>query len=318
MANLEWDIFISYAREDEDMVAQLGRLLVVFDLKVWLDLNELRAAQSLPGKIGEGIAASRFGVAILSPAYEPKEWPNREFTLLLDLDAQGKCVLIPVWYKLDAEAIERYNRRLHNRKAVKSDKTDSNWLIEVATQILNVVIPLRAAEIGFPLDHLYYEDRNVLDGVQTAFNRPVFKGPFLAETLPDGAQQAFKIITKALATGVLNDRTGNELKRIKPILSIRDVKLKALLQDVADKVKHCDVTIDVMSKAQATRAQTREIAVMEECNKQIARHLETLNVVRDDIIVSLNKVWKCFGIHTLPIPTEDSTTTQSYGPQHPL
>jgi hypothetical protein len=315
---MEWDIFISYAREDEDMVGQLERLLAVFDLKVWLDLNELRAAQSLPGKIGEGIAASRFGVAILSPAYEPKKWTNRELNLLLDLEAHGKCVMIPVWYKLDAEAIERYNRRLHDRKAVKSDKTDSNWLIEVATQILNVVIPLRAAEIGFPLDHLYYEDRTVLEGVQMVFNRPVFKGPFLAETLPDGAQETFKIITKVLATGVLNDRAGKELTRIKPILAIKDVKLKALLQDVADKVKHCDVTIDVMKEAQVTRANARDIAAMEECNKQIARHLETLNVVRDDIIGSLNKVWKCFGIHTLPIPTEDSTTTQSYQAQNRL
>ena len=160
---MEWDIFISYAREDEEMVAQLERLLEVFDLKVWLDLNELRAAQGLLGKIGEGMAASRFGVVILSPAYEPKEWTK--------------------------------------------------------------------------------------------------------------------------------------------------------LQDVAEKVKHCDVTIDVMKEAQVTRANARDVAVMEECNNQIARHLETLNVVRDDIIRSLNKAWKCFGIYTLPIPTEVLTTTQSYRPQ---
>jgi hypothetical protein len=312
---MEWDVFISYAREDQEMVGQLEHLLEAFDLKVWLDLNELRAAQVLIGKIGEGIAASRFGVAILSPAYEPKEWTNRELGLLLDLEAQGKCVVIPVWYELDNEAIKKYNLLLGDRKAVKSDKTDSGWLVEIATQILDVVIPLRAAEIGFPLDHLYYEDRNVLEGVQMVFNRPVFKGPFLAETLPDGAQQTFKIITKVLATGVLNDRAGKELTRIKPILAIRDVILKGLLQDVADKVKHCDVTIDVMAGAQATRANARDIAAMEECNKQIARHLETLNVVRDEIIGSLNKVWKCFGIHTLPIPTEDSTTTQSYRPR---
>jgi hypothetical protein len=312
MAVLEWDIFISYAREDQEMVCQLERLLAAFDIKVWLDLNELRASQVLLGKISEGMAASKFGVVILSPAYESKEWTNRELAMLLERRARKQCVVIPVWYELDSETSKKYDHLIGGRIAVKSsDKKDSNWLVDMATQILNLVIPLRAAEIGFPLDQLYYEDRDVLKSVQMVFNRPVFKGPFLAETLPDGAQEAFKIITKALATGVLNDRDGKELKIIKPILAIRDVKLNTLLQDVAEKVKHCDVTIDVMKEAQVTRTNARG-TVAEECNNQIARHLETLNVVRDDIIRSLNKVWKCFGIHTLPIPTEDSTTTQSY------
>jgi hypothetical protein len=311
---MDWDIFISYAREDQDMVGKLKNLLVVFDIKVWLDLKELRAAQSLSGKIGEGTAASRFGVVILSPYFEPKKWTNRELHMLLDLEAQGKCVVIPVWYELDAKAIEKYNRLLKERIAVKADKKNPGWLVEMATQILNLVIPLRAAEIGFPLDNLYYEDRSVLEGVQMVFDRPVFRGPFLAETLPDGAQQAFKIITKALKTGVVQSRDGTEVTRIKRILEIKDVKLNVLLQDVADKVKHCDVTIDVMEAARQTRSNATDVAVMEECNKQIARRLTTLNDVRDEIIINLNKVWKCFGIHPLPIPTDDDTTTQAYKP----
>jgi TIR domain len=76
---VKWDVFISHASEDKELVARpLAQLLTGSGLHVWLDENELRLGDSLRIKLDQGLAASQFGVVVLSRAFFAKDWPQRE------------------------------------------------------------------------------------------------------------------------------------------------------------------------------------------------------------------------------------------------
>ncbi len=69
---------------------------------MWLDELELTVGDSLSGSIEAALAKTRFGVAILSPAFFKKTWPRRELSGLAarEVDAERK-VILPVWHNVD-------------------------------------------------------------------------------------------------------------------------------------------------------------------------------------------------------------------------
>jgi len=101
-----WDVFICHASEDKIAVAKpLTEALRSAGLRVWLDEEEISLRDSLTDKINEGLANSRYGVAILSPDFLAKEWPRRELGALLSIERQhGKRVLL-VLHNLEFESI---------------------------------------------------------------------------------------------------------------------------------------------------------------------------------------------------------------------
>ncbi len=74
----QWDAFISHASEDKaEVVLPLATELRKYGLRIWLDNFSLKIGDSLREKIDEGLAESRFGVVILSPAFFSKNWPKK-------------------------------------------------------------------------------------------------------------------------------------------------------------------------------------------------------------------------------------------------
>src|SRR5882672_12416062 len=78
-----WDAFVSHASEDKDsfvrpLVEALGRLSV----SLWYDEVSLRLGDSLSGSIDRGIAKSRNGIVVVSPAFLKKRWPEAELHAL--------------------------------------------------------------------------------------------------------------------------------------------------------------------------------------------------------------------------------------------
>jgi hypothetical protein len=101
------DVFICHASEDKDTVARpLADALTVRGWSVWLDELELTVGDSLSGHIERALARSRFGVAVLSPAFFVKQWPQRELAGLAarEVDA-GSKVILPVWHRVDSHYI---------------------------------------------------------------------------------------------------------------------------------------------------------------------------------------------------------------------
>jgi hypothetical protein len=101
-----WDVFISHASEDKAIVARpLAQLLEAADLRVWLDEAQLRLGDSLRERIDEGLAQSRFGVVILSPAFFAKQWTQSELDGWFARETSDQKKILPVWHEIDKRVL---------------------------------------------------------------------------------------------------------------------------------------------------------------------------------------------------------------------
>src|SRR5258708_1059094 len=116
---MQWDVFISHASEDKKGGGEpLFGGLENGGLSIWYDRIELRLGDSLRNRIDEGLAQSRFGIVILSPAFFAKHWPQQELNGLAQREVDGRKVLLPVWYNITAEEVRSHSPMLADRVAV--------------------------------------------------------------------------------------------------------------------------------------------------------------------------------------------------------
>lgn len=132
-----WDVFISHASEDKELVARpLRDALNQKGVTVWLDETQLRIGQSLRRKIDEGIRSSRFGVVVLSQAFLRKGWTNHELDGLVTRNVAGEQSLLPIWHDLNAEQVRGYSPSLADKVAMSTAQFSID---EIAEQIAEVI-----------------------------------------------------------------------------------------------------------------------------------------------------------------------------------
>jgi TIR domain len=131
-----WDAFISHASEDKDVVLELSGALRAAGLLIWIDQQELRLGDSLSEKIDEGLAASRFGIVVLSPSFIAKRWPRQELNGLMAREESGRKVILPVWHEINKETLAAYSPMLADRLASNTDRGVKG----VAADIVQVII----------------------------------------------------------------------------------------------------------------------------------------------------------------------------------
>ncbi len=118
----EWDVFISHASEDKESVARpLAAILRELGCRVWFDEAELKLGDSLRAKIDSGLAKSRYGVVVLSPAFFSKDWPQRELNGLAARESASTKVLLPVWHGVDHDFVKKYSPTLADKLAVSTE-----------------------------------------------------------------------------------------------------------------------------------------------------------------------------------------------------
>jgi len=117
-----WDVFISYAWEDRESVAQpLADALKNRGLSVWFDQTTLKLGDHLSDSIDRGLAESRYGIVILSPHFFAKAWPRRELEGFRTRELHSGKIILPVRHGLTAQDVERYSVTLANRISVTTD-----------------------------------------------------------------------------------------------------------------------------------------------------------------------------------------------------
>ena len=132
-----YDVFISHATEDKDeIVRPLVKALTDSGFRVWYDEFELRIGDSLRGKIDEGLAESRFGIVVLSPAFLKKKWPQYELDALVAQEMADKAVILPIWHKITEDKIINYSSRLVDKIALN---TSDFTIDEIAQEIAEVI-----------------------------------------------------------------------------------------------------------------------------------------------------------------------------------
>jgi hypothetical protein len=95
---------------------------------------------SIRAKIDEGLALSRFGVAILSEVFFQKLWTGRELDGLFAKDA-----ILPIWHGVDAKIVTRYSPLLAGRLAAST----ADGLDKVARNIVErIYLPSADAAVA--------------------------------------------------------------------------------------------------------------------------------------------------------------------------
>jgi len=119
-----WDVFVSYAHEDKDVIVRpLVDLLTRYGLEVWFDEFSLRLGDSLKSSLDRGLNGARFGVVILSPSFFEKKWTSFELNSLIQKENPGGKVILPLWFGIDVDAVRAFSPGLADRIAFRIDGT---------------------------------------------------------------------------------------------------------------------------------------------------------------------------------------------------
>ncbi|WP_052702358.1 toll/interleukin-1 receptor domain-containing protein [Marinomonas sp. S3726] len=92
------DIFICHACEDKSSIIRpLVHSLSERGISCWVDEAEIFAGESISEKINEGLRESDFVVVIISRSFMAKNWPRKELSAVLNLEAKsGRAIIIPI------------------------------------------------------------------------------------------------------------------------------------------------------------------------------------------------------------------------------
>ena len=133
-----FDVFICHTTDDKDDVARpLAEALRDAGLNVWYDEFELKIGHRLRHKIDKGLAASRFGVVVLSPAFFfGRRWTEYELDGLVAKMVPGEQVLLPVWHNVTGQEVMEYSPSLVDLVALS---TATHTVEAIAAEIVDVI-----------------------------------------------------------------------------------------------------------------------------------------------------------------------------------
>jgi len=127
------DVFISHASEDKDgFVRPLANALINEGLNVWYDEMTLRIGDSLRQKIDKGLANSRVGLVVLSPAFIEKGWTNYELDGIVTRTVSGEQILLPIWHNITKQQVVDFSPSLADKVA---RSTATHTIEEIAKEI---------------------------------------------------------------------------------------------------------------------------------------------------------------------------------------
>jgi hypothetical protein len=139
------DVFICHASEDKDLVVRpLAVELSQLGLLVWYDEFELRIGDSLRRNIDRGLAETRFGIVVLSPAFFKKEWPQRELDGLVSREtAEGSQIILPIWHAVSRDDVLGYSPTLADKLARSTSTTSISRIAAEVAEIVRAQTDLR-------------------------------------------------------------------------------------------------------------------------------------------------------------------------------
>lgn len=143
-----YDFFVSHASEDKNLIARpLAHALQASKFRVWYDEFSLRVGDSLLQSINRGLADSRYGVVILSPAFLSKAWTQNELGGIWARETATTKVLLPVWHQVTAADVALRSPMLADRVAVLTTR----GLHAVAEELVRAAFPRRVDTLAFNL-----------------------------------------------------------------------------------------------------------------------------------------------------------------------
>jgi isopentenyl diphosphate isomerase/L-lactate dehydrogenase-like FMN-dependent dehydrogenase len=136
-----WDVFLCHAWGDRQGAAkELRELLVAAGVKVWFSENDLPLGVPVMRTIDKGLAASRIGLVLVTPALLerlPQESvADKELSTLL-----AGNLLVPIIHNTTYEALRNVSPMLASRSGLS---TAEDAMAVVATKIAELVAVFKA------------------------------------------------------------------------------------------------------------------------------------------------------------------------------
>jgi hypothetical protein len=89
--------FISHSSSDKQTAIQLAHGLRQRDIAVWIDHEQIRFGDSVPGKIAEGLKQCDAILVLISTSFMASSWCRSEYEPLLTREInEGRTVVIPL------------------------------------------------------------------------------------------------------------------------------------------------------------------------------------------------------------------------------
>lgn len=96
----------------------------------------LRIGDSLRQKIDKGLASSRVGLVVLSPAFISKGWTNYELDGIVIRAVSGERILLPIWHNITKQQVMDFSPSIVDKVA---RSTATHTLEEIATEIAELI-----------------------------------------------------------------------------------------------------------------------------------------------------------------------------------
>jgi len=193
---IRWDLFIAHASEDKDsFVRPLAHDLEALGVRVWYDEFSLTIGDSLSRSIDRGLASSRFGVVVISPAFMAKPWPEYELRGLTAREVAGAKVILPIWHDVTRDEVLTFSPPLADKVALSSSG-ESRGLI--ALKIVHVVRPDLFEEIQRRAAIAKLEKTQADQAQWLPIDRILLDAPFRHDTLPEDLLIRIKTLNRLL------------------------------------------------------------------------------------------------------------------------
>lgn len=116
-----FDVFFSYAAEDEEFAKELVGALKFKGLRVWYAPIDLIVGDKLLDSIEKGVNNSSSGILLISNYYLKKAWTNFEMDILLRQNIETEKKIFPIWHNVEKHDVEKRHFGLSGITAIKSN-----------------------------------------------------------------------------------------------------------------------------------------------------------------------------------------------------
>jgi hypothetical protein len=165
-----FDVFLSYARADKDVVAPFVNALKRDGFKVWIDYEQMAGGVPAMKQLADGVARSSHVIVCLTDNYLSRDWTTAEVDISVTLDPGARAVrTIPVIIRPLTLEIPIYLQRLAICD-LTNQKNDYERQYDLATREIRKREPSTApgkAEIGqicaVPFEHLDHPERALFE-----------------------------------------------------------------------------------------------------------------------------------------------------------
>ena len=235
----KWDVFVSHASEDkESFVEPLVYRLQELSVRVWYDKFVLEPGHSLTEKIAEGLANSRSGILVLSPAFLEKNWTKYEVSGLVNQFVEYKKRLIPIWLGISKEQVSKFNPTLADLFAIDADPQEID---DIALQVIKTVRPQLYTNL---LDTIRVHSRP-LRIVEVPIDKLRMDGPIRHHDLPEQLLiriQNVWFATRDVFSISLEESIENIQKDLNPEREVETwERIICLMQSACDSLPDCDL-----------------------------------------------------------------------------